>query len=177
MQHADLLHGAHPGCLLAEQLINDSGIGALMPALIRSNGTSDLPEDLVTIILGMSCSGAMRDLGGALLEGCVDESQVWVVFGLWVHAAANQVLDGNFHGLHVDSAREHTVLVHQVAVSVLLCGPLTSPPVPQNLVCDVATYSSRVLEMCANNEIEDFGWQRQICLQLQQAQVVRWSTG
>ena len=123
-----------PDCLLAEELINDSGVGALMPSLIRSNGTRDLAQNLVTILLGMSCSCAMGDLGGTLLEGGVDETQVGVVLGLGVHAAANEVLDGYFHGLHVDSAREHTVLVHQVTMSVLLCSPLTGPPATHNLM-------------------------------------------
>lgn len=68
VQYAHLMREAQPDCLLAEQLINNSAIGALMPALIGSNGTSDLAQDLVTILLGMSCSCAMRDLGSTLLE-------------------------------------------------------------------------------------------------------------
>ena len=43
-------------------------------------------------------------LGGALLEGGVDEAQVGVVLCLGVHAGANQVLDGPLDGLHVDAA-------------------------------------------------------------------------
>lgn len=129
MQHTTIFlvyHGRE--CLLAEQLIDNSGVCALMSALICSNGTSDLAQDLVTIVLGMPCSVAMGDLGGTLLERGVYETQVWVVLSLGVHAAANEVLNGDFHSLHVDSAREHAVLVHQVTMSVLLCSPFTGPP-------------------------------------------------
>lgn len=99
-----------------------------MSALVRSNGTRDLAQHLVTKFLGMTCSGAMGDLGGALLEGGVDETQIWVVFGLGVHTTADQVLNGDLNSLHVHPAGEHAVLVHQVAVSVFLCSPFTGPP-------------------------------------------------
>ena len=112
---------------LSEQLVDNSGIGALMSGLIRGDGTSDLTKHLVAIVLSMSCSCTVRDLSCTLLEGSVDETQVWVVLSLRVHARPNQVLDGDFDSLHVHSAREHAVLVHEVTVSVLLCCPLTSP--------------------------------------------------
>ena len=67
-------------------------------------------------------------LGGPLLEGGVDESQVWVVLCLRVHARTYQILNGDLYCLHVDSARQHAVLVHQVTMPVLFSSPFTGPP-------------------------------------------------
>ena len=67
-------------------------------------------------------------LGGPLLKGGVDEAQVRVVFCLGVHTRAYEVLNGPLNSLHVDAARQVAVLVHEVAMPVLLCCPLASPP-------------------------------------------------
>lgn len=99
-----------------------------MAGLIRSNGPSDLTQHLVAIVLSMASSGAVGDLSRPLLERGVNETQVWVVLGLRVHTSPNQVLDGNLDGLHVDSAREHAVFVHEVTMSVFLSSPLARPP-------------------------------------------------
>lgn len=44
-------------------------------------------------------TGLGGDLGGALLEGGVDEAQVRVVVRLGVHSGTNQVLDCQLHSL------------------------------------------------------------------------------
>jgi hypothetical protein len=71
--------------------------------------------------------------GGPLLEGRVDEAEVGVVLRLGVHPTADQILDGDLHGLHVNTTCKVDVLVHQVAVPVLLCSPRARPVRPGRL--------------------------------------------
>lgn len=61
----------------------------------------------------------VRDLGGALLEGGVDEAPVGVGAELRVEAAADEALNGHLHRAHVHGAREVEELVEEVAVAVL----------------------------------------------------------
>ena len=69
----------------------------------------------------------MRNLGLALLEGRIYEPEVWIVLRFGVHPGPDEALNGDLHGLHVDTARQPKVLIHGVAVSVLLRGPLPRP--------------------------------------------------
>jgi hypothetical protein len=73
----------------------------------------------------------VRDLGGALLEGGVDQPGVHVREGAGVEAACDQVVDGQLHRPHVHPPGEAEVRVEQVAVAVLFRGPAAHPAGPR----------------------------------------------
>lgn len=74
------------GGSLAEKLIHDLGIGLLVTCLVSSDSCADLAELLVSMHAGMGSCVSMGDLGGTLLEGCVDEAQVGIVVCFGIHA-------------------------------------------------------------------------------------------
>ena len=62
-----------PGGIELEQLVHDLLVGALVAGLVPGDGRADLAEDLVAVLGGVERGVAVRDLGGALLEGTVGE--------------------------------------------------------------------------------------------------------
>lgn len=68
-----------------------------MARLVGGNRAADLRQRGVARLGSVARGVAMGDLGGALLEGGVNEAQVGVVVCLGIHARANQVLDGDLN--------------------------------------------------------------------------------
>ena len=51
------------------------GVGLLVPSLIRSDRSTDLGQGLITMLQGMSCGVAMRDLDMSMRNGQSTPSQ------------------------------------------------------------------------------------------------------
>ena len=60
-----------PGGVELEELVHDLLVGALVAGLVPRDGRADLAEHLVAVLGGVERGVAVRDLGGALLEGTV----------------------------------------------------------------------------------------------------------
>uniref|UniRef100_A0A8R7P9R9 Uncharacterized protein n=1 Tax=Triticum urartu TaxID=4572 RepID=A0A8R7P9R9_TRIUA len=82
------------------------------------------------MLLGVTGCVAVRDGGGTLLEGDVDEAVVGAPRSVHDHAGLDEVVDGPLDLPHVDAAGEEEVPVEHVAVPVLLGRPAADPARP-----------------------------------------------
>ena len=113
-----------------QDLRHEGLVGLLVTALVAGNDGTDFGQVLVALFAGQLTDVAVADLGGALLEGGVDEATVGVLLCSGVEAGCDEVLNGNLDRAHVAAATKVQVLVEEVAVAVLLGGPTAAPPGP-----------------------------------------------
>mmetsp|Transcript_16540 Transcript_16540/g.47483 ORF Transcript_16540/g.47483 Transcript_16540/m.47483 type:complete len:383 (+) Transcript_16540:161-1309(+) len=105
-------------------------VGLLVTALVAGNDGTDSGQVLVALLAGQLTNVAVADLGGALLEGGVDEATVGVLLCSWVEAGSDEMLNGNLDGAHVAAAAKVQVLIEEITVAVLLGGPAAAPTGP-----------------------------------------------
>ena len=126
-----------------EDSAHAAGIEGFVAGFVAGDALANSGEVGVALLGDEFAGVAVGDAGGAFLKGGVDEAVVGVGKGIGVEAVCDEVMDGEFDGVHIDAASEAEIGVEEVAVAVFLGGPAAEPEGPgggdvaEFVACDI----------------------------------------